>query len=268
MASHAQILPTFSAPPLALLATEPLRGMLDHVAGLFLDVDGLPRGDGRPVIVYPGLGATAHATARLRSTLDRLGWSTHDWGLGLNRGPRGDFDAWIDGLAERVDRIADEAGRAPSLVGWSLGGVFAREIARRRRGAVDRVITLGSPVRGGPESTRAGPLYRVLSGTPARLDAAMRARLERALPVPHVSIWSRTDGVVAWRSCRVDCRHGVDVEVPGVSHMGLVAHPKALREVARVMALPVERLAADGSAARRTDAARARAPARADRSSR
>lgn len=225
-----------SAPSLGLFATEPLRGAIDRVAGLFVDTAGLPRGDGRPVIVYPGLGGSGRATASLRRTLARIGWDAHDWEGGLNRGPRGGFDAYLDRLAVQIERLADSSGRAPNLVGWSLGGVYARELARRMPRSVHRVVTLGTPVRGGPESTRAGSLYRLLSGEPARVDAAMRARLERALHVPHASVWSRADGVVAWRTCVVDGPRATNVEVANVSHFGLVAHPAAVRGLAHALA--------------------------------
>jgi pimeloyl-ACP methyl ester carboxylesterase len=227
---------TLSAPSLSLFATEPLRGALDHLAGRLGRTPDLPRGDGHPVVVYPGLGTSGRSTARLRATLSALGYDTHDWPGGLNRGPRGDPDAFIDELAQRLERVVDARGTAATLVGWSLGGVYAREIARRRADLVRAVVTLGSPVCAGPEATRARPLYRLLNGNPARLDERLRARIERPLRVPHASVWSRDDGIVAWQACVARGRGARNLEVPGVSHLGLVAHPEAIARVAQALA--------------------------------
>src|SRR5690606_11809810 len=98
-----------------------------------------------PVIVYPGLGGGALTTAHLRSFLIDSGYEAQDWGGGVNTGPEHDFDPWLDQLAARVRELHTRAGRKVSLVGWSLGGVYAREIAKRCPEAVRQVITLATP---------------------------------------------------------------------------------------------------------------------------
>jgi hypothetical protein len=134
--------------------------------------------------------------------------------------------------------VAERLGRKVSLIGWSLGGIYAREIARRRPAAVRQVITLGTPFAGSGEHTNVGWIYKLLSGHSPRIDPALTARLRATPPVPTTSIYSRTDGVVAWQACleaRGPRAENVEVEA---SHIGLVCHPKVWRVVADRLAQP------------------------------
>ena len=122
---------SFAAPPLSLLAMEPLRALLDHLAARVGSAP-LPIGDGHPVVVYPGLGAGEITTAHLRRYLDKSGFAAHDWEGGVNTGPAGDPDEWLAGFEEKVQDLHRLHERKVSLIGWSLGGIYAREIAKRR----------------------------------------------------------------------------------------------------------------------------------------
>jgi pimeloyl-ACP methyl ester carboxylesterase len=126
-----------------------------------------------------------------------------------------------------------------SLIGWSLGGIYAREIARVMPDAVRQVITLGTPFAGDGDATNVGWIYRVLSGQPARVDDNLSRRLRSTPPVPTTSVFSRSDGVVAWQACQEprELPQAENVEVEG-SHVGLVWHPKVWSVVADRLAQP------------------------------
>jgi alpha-beta hydrolase superfamily lysophospholipase len=231
-------MPVISAPSLALFGLEPLRFVMEYASVRFMDRQALPRGDGHPVVLFPGLGADHTALGPLVECCRGLGYAASDWGRGVNTGPRGDVDAWFDALGPDVEAVAERLGRKVSLIGWSLGGIYAREIARRRPAAVRQVITLGTPFAGSGEHTNVGWIYKLLSGHSPRIDPALTARLRATPPVPTTSIYSRTDGVVAWQACleaRGPRAENVEVEA---SHIGLVCHPKVWRVVADRLAQP------------------------------
>ncbi len=192
-----------------------------------------PRGDGHPVVVFPGLASDGRAVAPLVGYLKRLGYAAVDWGRGFNTGPRGDVDAWLADLADDVRRVARRHRRAPTLIGWSLGGLYARELAKLPDLAVRQVVTIGTPFNGRPEHTHAAWVYRLLNGVPARYEATLFDRLRAPPPVPTTSIYSKRDGIVAWSSC---C-HGAsaddvqDIEVQA-SHLGMGWNRQVLQIVA------------------------------------
>jgi pimeloyl-ACP methyl ester carboxylesterase len=193
-----------------------------------------PRGDGHPVLVLPGLLAGDATTQPLRAFLADRGYAVHGWGLGRNLGLRPGFE---ERLKARLHDLHRASGRRVSLVGWSLGGVFAREIANALPAAVRSVVTLGSPLLGSPKSTNAWRVYQLVSGQ--RIDdPALRRPKETPPPVPTTSIYSRSDGIVAWR-CSVE-RAGPQsesIEVIG-SHLGLGVNPAVLHALADRLAQP------------------------------
>ncbi len=155
----------------------------------------LPRGDGHAVLVIPGLLASDASTIPMRILLRHLGYDVHGWGLGRNRGPRNGVN---QGLRDKLSALRRRSGRRVSLVGWSLGGIFARELARANPGDARLVVSLGSPLYGHPASaTNAWLAYRLASGSsevgPDDWGGAPP-------PVPTTSIYSRSDGIVHWRS--------------------------------------------------------------------
>jgi alpha-beta hydrolase superfamily lysophospholipase len=218
------------APPLSLLAMEPLRAMLDYCAAR-LGCEAMPVGDGHPVIVYPGLGGGALTTAHLRRFLRDSGFTVHDWEGGINTGPDGLLDDWLTAKEQRARDLHREHGRKVSLIGWSLGGVYAREIAKRCPDCVRQVITLGTPFASLRGANHAGTVYQLLNRDSSQLTPELEARLRECPPVPTTSIYSKTDGIVSWRGCiekRTDRSESVEVTA---SHLGMGTHPEVLRVV-------------------------------------
>lgn len=225
-------------PPAAvLLALEPFRALSDYVAGVVSPLESLPRGDGHPVIVFPGFAASGAATADLRVRLQQLGYEIHDWEQGINKGPAADFDQWLLLLGEQLQRIHAQHGGSVSLIGWSLGGIYARELAKKYPELVRQVVTLATPFMGKSDLTHAGWVFGGLNSGGFQLSDAVLERLETEPPVLSASIYSQSDGVVAWQGCHgtESSRHR-NIEVNGVSHMGMVHHPEVLRAVADLLA--------------------------------
>ena len=191
-----------------------------------------PRGNGEPVLVWPGFGAGNASTAVLRRFLSYLGYDAKGWPLGQNNG---DVLAMLDSLGEELKAAA--ADGPVNLVGWSLGGYLAREVARDYPHLVKRVVTLGSPVVGGPKYTAVADFFNDQPGALDDIERAVQERYAVPLQVPVTAIYSKVDGVVAWRAC-ID-QHSPDVEHVEVisSHVGLGFAPQALRIVADRLAL-------------------------------
>jgi pimeloyl-ACP methyl ester carboxylesterase len=194
-----------------------------------------PRGDGHPVLVLPGLLADDSSTRPLRSFLNSHGYRAHGWKQGRNCGLRGslerDMVARIDELFERYDR------RKISLVGWSLGGLYARQLAKLAPDKVRCMISLGSPFAGSPKSTNAWRAYEMVSGSKVD-DQELLDMLAEAPPVPTTSIFSRSDGICAWQTClNQDGPASENIEVYG-SHCGLGHHPAAVYAIADRLAQP------------------------------
>ncbi|HZT54812.1 MAG TPA: alpha/beta hydrolase [Burkholderiaceae bacterium] len=193
-----------------------------------------PRGDGHPVLVLPGLVASDRSTVLLRGFLRDRGYEVHGWGQGRNYGPR---DGVREAMLAQLDQLHASSGRKVSLVGWSLGGLYARTLARERPDAVRNAIMLGSPIGGQPRATNAWRLYELTSGRSAD-DAEDWARSGEAGSVPATSIWSRSDGVVAWRnSLLAPGKRAENISVCG-SHLGLGANAAVLYAVADRLAQP------------------------------
>jgi pimeloyl-ACP methyl ester carboxylesterase len=230
-AEHAEI-----KPPSALLALTELPRALVELGSLGLAAPILataPRGDGHPVMVLPGFVTTDISTAPLRRYLRDLGYDAHAWQLGRNLGPKA-IGREGEKLIARLREIHDTTGQKVSLIGWSLGGVMARQLSRRAPEAVRQVISLGSPFTGHPHATNVWRTYQVLTGQ--RLDDPdTRFQLrESALPppVPSTAIYSREDGVVAWQNCIEPQGPETDnIEVHG-SHCGLGVNPAVLYAIA------------------------------------
>lgn len=192
-----------------------------------------PRGDGHPVMTLPGLGATDRSMRPMRQLLRRLGYFAHGWKQGLNRGrPEAE-----DGLLARVHELHRRHGRRLSLVGWSMGGLYAREVAKRAPDAVRQVITLASPFTGHPHASNALAAYRWLSGRSRTIEPRWFT-LRVPPPMPTTSIYSRTDGVVHWR-CTLNAPRAESENIRvEASHFGMGHHPLALYAVADRLAQP------------------------------
>lgn len=189
------------------------------------------------VIVYPGLAATDLSTQPLRAFLRDMGYTVHGWYQGRNRGPgRG----VLERLEEQLVAVQNDARSKLSLIGWSLGGVYARELAKMHPALVRQVITLGTPFAHGPRATNAWRLYEMLSGETVPDEVRIR---ELAVPptVPTTSVYSKSDGVVAWQASVQSSdkrnRRIENVEVVA-SHFGIGANPAAWYVIADRLAQP------------------------------
>jgi pimeloyl-ACP methyl ester carboxylesterase len=195
-----------------------------------------PHGDGHPVLVLPGLVASDVSTRPLRAFLRNRGYAVSGWRQGRNLGLRhGVQDAMVDLLQE----LNDTHGRKVSLVGWSLGGLYARQLAKMMPERVRTVITLGSPFAAGPKATNAWRVYELASGRRAdEEDPRFGGRLADAPPVPTTAIFSRTDGICAWQGCMektTAMSESIEVES---SHCGMGHHPAVVYAVADRLAQP------------------------------
>jgi pimeloyl-ACP methyl ester carboxylesterase len=185
----------------------------------------LPKGDGHPVYVLPGFMADSQSTGMMRRWLDRLGYQTIPWGFGRNMGPRGNLQAR---LAQTVASIARHYEQPVSLIGQSLGGVFAREIAKAMPDHVRQVITLGSPFGQTVANGTTPAVARLFEMATGQSIAGLReqlADLPAPPPVPSTAIFSRTDGIAHWKTC-IERETGTTDNVEVVaSHCGMGFNP-------------------------------------------
>ena len=227
--------PALQAPNPLLMAFE-ARAAIETVAGLLAApiLRRIPKGDGHPIVVLPPFGAADQFTSGLRRFLSGRDYDVHPWGhpevLGLHR--------LVHVAADRVQEVRQNRQEPVTLIGHSLGGVYAREVARYIPDDVRSVITLGSPIND-LKANHVWPMFEAASGTRvASLPPDFAARMAEAPPVPTTSVFSKTDGVVAWRSC-IDHSDGEveNVEVVG-SHIGLPSNPWAIYVVGDRLAQP------------------------------
>lgn len=218
-------------PPGALLMMMEARAPWEYAALLAAApwLDKLPPGDGHPVLVFPGLGASDFSTAPLRSFLHARGYSVHAWKQGFNFGPR---HGVLEACRARLLHLGERHREKVSLIGWSLGGVYARELAKEQPATVRCVITLGSPFAGHPRATNAWRFYEFVSGQSVADNHDLIAQFREPPAVPTTSIYSRTDGVVAWQcSLNPHHPHTENIEVHA-SHIGMGMNPLALYAIA------------------------------------
>lgn len=191
----------------------------------------LPKGDGHPVMVLPGFMATNNSTVPMRRLLKRLKYDAHGWEAGRNVRVNEELLMRLEGQLTRHYR---ETGRTVSLIGWSLGGVLARELAKLHPDKVRQVISLGSPISDDRNHTNAARLFKLFNGEePEKLRGGQFEGLDIAPPVPTTSIWTKTDGVVHWRGSVQHAHRGHEtqpfenIEVYA-SHLGLGVNPSVM----------------------------------------
>ena len=188
----------------------------------------LPRGAGQAVMVLPGFMGSDRGNQPLIRFLNSMGYNAMGWGQGQNRGQQNFSE---DGLRERMTRMMQESKGKITLVGHSLGGLYAREIAKQQPDVIEQVITLGSPFAGDPRATNVSRIRGFFSKERA-IDWAGFERRKKAPPVPTTAIHSRSDGVVNWRcSLEEPSPTAENVRVRG-SHMGLTVNRKVLVVIA------------------------------------
>jgi pimeloyl-ACP methyl ester carboxylesterase len=220
-------------PPSKLLLLAELRVFAEFALGVasLPVLATAPKGDGHTVLVLPGFLTSDRSTDFLRSYLRGLGLNAVGWDLGRNTGG---LYRMREHLRNKVRELHRETGNKISVLGWSLGGVYARDLALSLPDMIRGIITLGSPFSGDLRANNVGKLYDQVSGEhveDARLDD-IRA-LAGDMPVPATSIYTRTDGVVSWQTSLLrDSDTAENIEVVGASHLGLGFNPAVLWAVA------------------------------------
>jgi len=229
--NEARASPRLRPPGLALLLAE-ARGVFELNASLLLSPFLLraPRGDGHPVLTLPGFLASDWSMVPMRRYLAELGYDAQAWRMGRNIGGVARIRS---ALRDRLREIFNDKGRKVSLVGWSLGGVYARDLALQASEMVRYVVTLGSPFSNDVRATNATRLYEALSGETVDPDSVLSKEVAGDLPVPTSAIYSKADGVVNWRTARLRPSNTAEnIEVYLASHVGLGVNPAALWAVA------------------------------------
>lgn len=229
--------PRIAPPPARRIALEPARSIAGIVslAGARRALLAAPKGDGRPVMLLPGLFTGDSSMILMRRYLTWLGYHAEGWGLGANLGAR-TIGEDADRLFARIEALAADRGPV-TLIGVSLGGIVARLAAHRRPDIVREVITIAAPYAGDPRATNVWRLFEWLTGE--KIDSpAIQERLReiaRPLPVPATAIWSASDGIVNGLICHAPGEPGCRAVEVTASHMGVQHRPAVLLEVARVL---------------------------------
>jgi len=209
-----------------------MRGIFEFNASLLLSplLMRARKGDGHPVLTLPGFLASDLSMAPMRRYLRELGYDAYAWKMGRNVGGVARMRA---ALRDRLAEIHASTGRKVSVVGWSLGGIFARDLALQAPDLVRCVVTLGSPFANDVRATNVTRLYEALSGEAVEDDSELRKAIAGDLPVPATSIYSRSDGIVNWRTClQRPSDTAENIEVYLASHTGLGVNAAALWAVA------------------------------------
>jgi pimeloyl-ACP methyl ester carboxylesterase len=228
----------FGRPGLGLLATELSRMMVGRA---WFETNRpwlshLPHGDGRPVLVLPGFTASDRSTVTLRRLLTELGYDVYAWDNGQNMGPSAQV---VAGVQRRLHEITQSTGESVTLVGWSLGGIYARALAERFPVEVRHCITMGSPFRvSSGSATWAGSLFSATAKMRGRQapssdePGVFHPGYRGAPPVPTTNLFSRFDGIVPWKACIDDpSSRSENVEVV-CAHLGFGHDPGAISVIA------------------------------------
>jgi pimeloyl-ACP methyl ester carboxylesterase len=212
-------------PPLRLRLAE-AAWLLPRISRIFGSTKPLGPPDGPPALVIPGFVAHDRTTGPLRKVLAEAGWRVHGWNMGVNWGARPDT---VERLKVRIGEIAQDG---PLLVvGWSLGGLYARELGRAVPERVQAVVTLGSPFSGDPKQNHVWRIYERVAGH--KVDDPPLPRITDKPDVPHLALWSRRDGLIAPRAA-----HGLEDERDeavelGCTHMAFGMSKRAAQDVVR-----------------------------------
>jgi len=191
------------------------------------------KGKGEPVLVLPGFMADDNSTFVLRQFLNSIGYKSYPWGLGINRKRMMDF---LPPITRHIRTLTEEYTQKVRLVGWSRGGILAREVARDYPELVDRVITIGSPVKGGVSISSIGALVQRETGMSSQqLSQLLRVRQQAAISVPIRAIYSKLDGVVSWKACIDDVNEDVEhFEIRG-SHVGMGTNVEVFKLLSKLL---------------------------------
>ena len=225
---------SFEAPDPSRLFLE-ARGLFEFPRLLFRfpELVWQPRGEGQPVLILPGYGAGDGSTAILKSYLKLLGYRARGWGLGRNTGAAADL---LPRILKRVSSLARRSKQQVHLIGWSFGGYLARELARERADLIGQVITLGTPVIGGPKYTVVARRFhrRGIDIEAIAAEVEMRNRITFSTPV--IALYSRRDRVVAWQACIDANAQNVEHIEVRTTHIGFGFSPEVYKIIAQRLA--------------------------------
>jgi pimeloyl-ACP methyl ester carboxylesterase len=219
-------------PPSLLLVLAEARALFEFNTSILLSplLMRAPGGDGHPVLALPGFLASDLSMAPMRRYLKQLGYDAYAWKMGRNLGG---IASRRNALKKLLTDIHDATGRKVSIVGWSLGGIYARDLALQMPEMVRSVITMGTPFANDVRATNATRLYEALSGETVDDNSELTRAIAGDLPVPVTSIYSRTDGIVNWQTSLLrpsDTAENIEVHL--ASHIGLGVNAAALWAVA------------------------------------
>lgn len=199
-------------PPLRyLLAEMALPAVLGKTALQWMSLPRIHRGNGRPVLLLPGYGMHSRSMGLLQRYLRQLGFDAHQWSLGTNNG---DMKSSLPKVQADIDRLNHQSGQSVAMVGWSLGGTMARECARDQPAKVRNIITLGSPVVGGPRYTAFKPMFEKRGFDLERAANTVLARYRKPLLTPVTAVYCQQDSIVNWQAC-------IDRFSPNVTHVAV-----------------------------------------------
>lgn len=223
---------TVDRPPLFWLLTEGSRAIAELGFSIpyrhFLA--GQDEGDGHPVLVLPGFLSTDTSTRVMRKFIHKLGYTPYGWELGRNTADA----SFVDVLQRKVEDLYASHGEAVTVIGWSLGGVYARQLGKAMPEKVRQLITLGSPFAGIQEPNNVAWIYNLISKGDRirRADPELFEDIPLPAPVPTTAVFTKEDGIVPWHLCmeREDEIHQ-NVQVRG-SHVGLGVNPIVLEIIA------------------------------------
>jgi len=219
-------------PSLLLFSTEIFRQLWEMISSVQFRRTYTPQrtGDGHPVLIIPGLFGIDAMMAPMRNFLTRLGYTPYKWGLGINTAAPEDLEA----LVARVDTLYEKHQEKVSLIGWSLGGIYARELAKRKPDKVRQVITTGSPFRGIENPNNVVWLFKLLKGNIDNIwDRDLIESIPEPTPVLTTSIYSKTDGIVRWQDCMSEVEDELHRNEEAVSsHLGMPHNMSVLKIIA------------------------------------
>jgi pimeloyl-ACP methyl ester carboxylesterase len=193
-----------------------------------------PRGHGEPILILPGYGAGDGSTIILKAYLRLLGYRARGWGLGRNRGNAAEL---LPRVLKRIASFARRTDQKVRLIGWSFGGYLARELARERSDLVGQVITLGTPVIGGPKYTVVAKVFLSRGIDIEAIAAEVEIRNQISFTTPVVAIYSRRDAMVAWQACIDHQALNVEHVEVRTTHLGFGFSPDVYKIIAQRLAV-------------------------------
>ncbi|WCL49391.1 esterase/lipase family protein [Leptospira sp. GIMC2001] len=194
----------------------------------------MPRGNGETVVVLPGYATDDLITTPLRSYISSLGYNSLGWGLGTNHG---NVPYLLEKLTVMMRKIHSETGSKIKLIGWSLGGYLARETARDNQDIIEKVITIGAPLIGGPKYTSISNVFAQQFGIDINeLEKEIDERYKVPLEIPVYSIYSKSDNIVGWNACIDNLSpNAINQEIRS-THIGLIANYESYKFIGQFLA--------------------------------